>query len=388
MNKKSIVNLLVNLAVGLGITFSSTVWAKNPEMAVKKKDTNGDGKVSLDEWPKSEFIFNKIDLDRDGYITAKEFAIKWGMLPAPSQGEYENKADSCSADNQDIPIADVHFHAMLYMTPYELKQRMQKFNIQWIGGAGAAGQRGRPGQKMDQQYLGSLGNKYVWTAGQNEINYLAKKNGTSILEGSIGYSLQSVLDQIDRKLSNGAKAIGEIHVNTTNSAPIEYLRRRLIADSPLMQSLWGLSAKHNVPMMVHMEFDDDSAEELQSLVESDRNGTMVLGHCGKNTSPDQIRTLLEANDNVYCNLAFRSPPQSSAYDPNNIYDSCTLKSEWKDLIEDHPDRFMVGIDDTHSWETFDKVAENIRSGLLANLRPDVAEKVAYKNAVKLYALEE
>jgi hypothetical protein len=49
VNKKSIVNLLVSLAVGLGITFSSTVWAKNPEMAVKKKDTNGDGKVSLDE---------------------------------------------------------------------------------------------------------------------------------------------------------------------------------------------------------------------------------------------------------------------------------------------------------------------------------------------------
>jgi predicted TIM-barrel fold metal-dependent hydrolase len=357
-------------------------------MAVKKKDRNGDGKVSLDEWPKSEFIFNKIDLDGDGYITAEEFAIKWGMLPAPSQGERVDKTDSCSADNQDIPIADVHFHAMLYMTPYKLEKRMEKYNIQWIGGAGASGKRGRSGQKMDQQYLSSLGNKYVWAAGQNEINMLAKKNGTSILEGSIGYSLQSTLDQIDRRLSNGAKGIGEIHVNTTNSAPKEYMRRRLIADSPLMQSLWGLSAKHNVPMMIHMEFDDDSAEELQSLVESDRNGTMVLGHCGKNASSDQIRTLLEANDNVYCNLAFRGPPQSYAHNPNNIYDSCTLKPEWKNLIEDHPDRFMVGIDDTHSWETFDKVAENIRSGLLANLRPDVAKKVAYKNAVKVYALEE
>ena len=388
MYKKSTINLLVSLAVGLGIVFSSAVWAKNPEMAVKKKDKNGDGKVSLDEWPKSEFLFNKIDLDGDGYITAEEFAIKWGMLPAPSQVAQGDKSESCPAGNQDIPIADVHFHAMLYMTPYKLEKRMEKYNLQWIGGAGAAGKRGRTGQKMDQQYLSSLGNKYVWAAGQNEINMLAKKNGTSILEGSIGYSLQSALDQIDRRLSNGAKAIGEIHVNTTNSAPIEYLRRRLIADSPLMQSLWGLSAKHDAPMMIHMEFDDDSAEELQSLVESDRNGTMVLGHCGKNTSPDQIRTLLEANDNVYCNLAFRSPPQTSAFDPNNIYDSCTLKSEWKDLIEDHPDRFMVGIDDTHSWETFDKVTENIRSGLLANLRPDVAEKVAYKNAVKLYALEE
>jgi hypothetical protein len=48
---------------------------------------------------------------------------------------------------------------------------------------------------------------------------------------------------------------------------------------------------------------------------------------------------------------------------------------------------MVGIDDTHSWETFDKVAENIRSGLLANLSNRTAENVAYKNAVRIYNLE-
>jgi hypothetical protein len=357
-------------------------------MAVKKKDKNGDGKVSLDEWPKSEALFNKIDLDEDGYITAEEFAIKWGMLPAPSQVAQGGKTESCPAGDQDTPIADLHFHAMLFMTTYELERRMDKHNLKWVGGAGAIGKRGTPYQAKDQEYLNALGNRYVWAVGQGEINMLAKKNGTSILEGSIGYSLQSALDKIDRRLSNGAKGIGEIHVNTTNSASNEFLRRKLIADSPLMQSLWGLSIKHNVPMMIHMEADQDSMEQLQSLVESDRSGTMVLGHCGKNANANQIRTFLEGNDNVYCNLAFRSPPQSYAYNPNNIYDSCTLKSEWKDLIEDHPDRFMVGIDDIHSWEKFDKVAENIRSGLLANLRPDVAEKVAYKNAVKVYALEE
>ena len=60
MYKKSTINLLVSLAVGLGIVFSSVVWAKNPNMAVSKRDSNGDGKVSLDEWDTPEFIFNKI----------------------------------------------------------------------------------------------------------------------------------------------------------------------------------------------------------------------------------------------------------------------------------------------------------------------------------------
>ena len=42
MYKKSTINLLVSLAVGLGIVFSSVVWAKNPNMAVSKRDSNGD----------------------------------------------------------------------------------------------------------------------------------------------------------------------------------------------------------------------------------------------------------------------------------------------------------------------------------------------------------
>ncbi len=78
MYKKSMINLLVSLAVGLGIVFSSAVWAKNPVAAVKNQDTNGDNKVSLGEWSKSPFIFKKIDFNGDGFITAEEFAKKMG----------------------------------------------------------------------------------------------------------------------------------------------------------------------------------------------------------------------------------------------------------------------------------------------------------------------
>ncbi|SFV77127.1 hypothetical protein MNB_SUP05-4-173 [hydrothermal vent metagenome] len=380
------INLFISLVVGLGIVLSSTVLAKNPNMAVSKRDNNGDGKVSRNEWDKPEFIFNKIDLDGDGYLTAREFAIKWGMA-VPEDNDSTNKVVRHLVSGKSTPIADVHFHARLFMSTSGLEQRMTKHNVKWAGGAGATGKRGRPGQKIDQQYLSSLGNKYVWVVGQNEINILAKKNGTSILEGGIGYSLQSALDKIDRGLGNGAKGIGEIHVNTSNSAPVEFLRRKLIADSPLMQSLWKLSIKHEVPIMIHMEFDDDSVDQLQSLVETDRNGIMVLGHCGKNSGAHQIREFLINNSNVYCNLAFRSPPQSYSANSDNIYNDSDLEEEWKDLIEEFPRRFMVGIDDIDSWSEYDEVADNIRDGLLANLTPDVAEMVAYKNAVRIYNLE-
>ncbi|HCV92837.1 MAG TPA: hypothetical protein DGD62_04090, partial [Gammaproteobacteria bacterium] len=92
MYKKSTINLLVSLAVGLGIVFSSVVWAKNPVNVVKKMDHDGDNKVSLNEWPKSPFIFNKIDFNGDGFITAQEFAKKWGV-PMPG-GSSTNKSIS------------------------------------------------------------------------------------------------------------------------------------------------------------------------------------------------------------------------------------------------------------------------------------------------------
>ena len=58
---KKVNNRLLSVVIAAGVVFSSVVLAKNPNMAVSKRDSNGDGKVSLDEWDKPEFIFNIID---------------------------------------------------------------------------------------------------------------------------------------------------------------------------------------------------------------------------------------------------------------------------------------------------------------------------------------
>ena len=76
-------SLALVVAAGVGVTaFSSDAWAqrkKNPHRAVEKKDTDGDGKVSLEEWDKSPNIFKKIDKDGDGFLSAEDFAKHWGI---------------------------------------------------------------------------------------------------------------------------------------------------------------------------------------------------------------------------------------------------------------------------------------------------------------------
>jgi len=90
---KKVNNRLLSVVIAAGVAFSSVVLAKNPNMAVSKRDSNGDGKVSLDEWDKPEFIFNKIDFNGDGFIVAEEVAKKWGVPMPDSRDENEIVSD-------------------------------------------------------------------------------------------------------------------------------------------------------------------------------------------------------------------------------------------------------------------------------------------------------
>ena len=53
------------------------VGGKDPYMAVSKRDTDGDGKISVAEWNKSPKLFSKIDGDGDGFLTPQEFHDRW-----------------------------------------------------------------------------------------------------------------------------------------------------------------------------------------------------------------------------------------------------------------------------------------------------------------------
>jgi len=56
------------------------------------------------------------------------------------------------------------------------------------------------------------------------------------------------------------------------------------------------------------------------------------------------------------------------------------------LIEDFPDRFLIGTD-AHSDQQYRKYVKVVRSGLLSNLSPSAARKVAHENAQYLFGLQ-
>ena len=383
MNKKSIVNLLVSLAVGLGIVLSSTVWAKNPNMAVSMKDSNGDGKVSLDEWDKPEFIFNKIDFNSDGFITAEEFAKKWGV-PMPGSGVSGRSIDEAgSLDETNVIIADVHMHPQS-QHPIDQLTWMNRNGVKWAG-------LGAMNRSNVERFREVMSERYIPFGGQGAMNTIYVQYGSEGVEDENNEMFESMMQDLEEGFEEGSlKGVGELFANNRTTNPKRQMRRKTRIDAPTYRAILDLVEKYGGAMSMHVQWDRDSIEQLGVLADHNPNGNIIWAHCGNDGSAYDVRKVLKSHLNIYCDLSARSRPKLSEWVINKrpkaeIFTSYSLNSTWKDLIEEMPDRFMVGTD-TKTGSHYDKGINNIRSGLLSNLNQETAEKVAYKNAQRLLDL--
>lgn len=298
----------------------------------------------------------------------------------------------------DLPIADVHFHLMLFMEANALKDRMDRSNVRWTVSAGAIGsiQKGDPFSR-DTQAWTVLGNRFITAVGGRETYRGELDEGTKFLTDQVNERRNRELSRMDQLLAGGHRSLVETYPNAITSSADPLRRRKVPTNSPFFVEMMRLAIKHRTPLPMHMQWHADSVTELENLLATHPDGVIVLSHCGKDTVAENIRPLLTRHSNVFCDLGFRSTPQTtdeSRKDPArtifwgpDITGVAGVRPDWKRLIEDFPDRFMVAIDDVHSWEDYDKVVVSIRTGLLDQLSPEAAEKVAYKNAIRVYRLK-
>lgn len=298
-----------------------------------------------------------------------------------------------------LPIADVHFHQMPFMTPEELQAKMNQHSIRWVVSAGAAGIfTTKDSFTRDQEFRQVLGDRFLPAVGWQELQQAESTERLKLYTDERNDRRDALIKLLDEQLAAGSRVIGETFPNSETSSTIRLLQRRVPTDSLLFVELYKLSIKHKVPLPMHMQWHPQSVNDLSKLLTSDPQGLVLLSHCGKDTNADDIRRFFEMHSNVLCDLGFRSPPQAaseSVRDPvrtifwgDQMFRKAGMKPEWKKLIEDYPDRFMVAIDDVHRWGTYDDVVAAIRHGILAQLTPETAEKVAYKNAVRVFRLKD
>lgn len=296
-----------------------------------------------------------------------------------------------------LPLADTHFHLMKFMTPEDLKARMEKHNIRWTISAGAIGgpEVGEPWMR-DTAVQKLLGHGYIPGSGGREIYVAEKLEGMRFFNEPENAHRLQVLQTIEKQTRTTKAVIVETFPNAENSSVDPMRRRRVAVDGPFFQELMRIAVAAQVPLPMHMEWHPESVAQLKALLTQHPQGTVMLSHCGKTTVAQDIRELFLQHSNVFCDLGFRGNPQTQAesqrdprrliYWPSSLFRSAGIKQDWLLLIEEFPERFTVAIDDVHNWSEYDEVVQAIRTGLLAKLSPGTAEKVAWKNAVRIFRL--
>jgi len=285
--------------------------------------------------------------------------------------------DSVSA--QTVPIIDLHFHAD---QAWDIHALVKLFDELGVAAAGN-GARGSDGLalKVAQQYPG----RFIPYGGNEPIRGFISR------EGERAYTLQSravveYLGQLETALRDKQfKGIGELVINSTHSRADK--ASKYPADSSVMRRLWALSATYGIPLSAHMDATPESIQEMERLLASDRRGTWVWAHTGwlPAADPSMLRRLLRAHPNLFCELSGRESIRR-IYRGDPIDEGGVLKPAWKALLEDLPARFVIGTDvDPATLKTY---AEEIGywRGILAQLSPAAAVKLAHENAERLLKL--
>lgn len=314
-------------------------------------------------------------------------------------------AQPTTPDARALPIADVHFHYMAFMTPEDLRARMDQHQVHWVvsaGAQGAGGAAGVPGAKnpwaRDTDLKFELKDRFVAGVGGPETFNGERRDGPAFFTDPANLWSIAALERMNDLLKQDRRSFVEFFPNAENSSMEPMRRRRLPTNAHFFKQVMALAARYNVPVPMHMEWHPESVAQLSELLEAFPKANVVLSHCGKITVADDIRPFFQKHSNVYCDLGYRSSPQGeneSRKDPrrmiywaSNTFRKADIKPDWLQLVEDFPDRFMLSIDDVVSWEQYDQVVTATREAVLAKLKPATAEKVAYRNAVRLFGLSE
>lgn len=269
-------------------------------------------------------------------------------------------AGSASAQYQG-PLIDAHSHLPNLEVLDAYVQAMARHKIQRVLLLGVGGV-----QKQDLEW----------------IQAAARKHPDKVLQGApVPDPLNPAeAKRLDALLATGAyKALGEVHIRQVSRK----IERN--PDDPAFRSILEVAAKHQVPVVIHAELNDETGKSLERALKNHPKATLVLAHAGS-AEPGLLEGLLVRNPNLMVDLSgmhfLRSPALAS--------EKGSLAPNWKALIEKMPDRFLMGID---VWTPrlfepamLDRLMAWTRR-VLGELRPEVAEQVGYKNAARLFRIE-
>lgn len=262
---------------------------------------------------------------------------------------------------------------------------MDRAGVRWAGN----GPVGR--DELWLPFVRLAPDRFLPFAGQGAIGELIRTRGdaawTLRSPDMLGY-----LEGLEQELRAGRfRGIGELFVNNLSSHPPTLQPTRYPADSPLMGRLLALAATYQAPLSIHMDADPAAVEELERLLALDRKGSVIWAHCGFWADPSLVQKLMTQHPNLFCELSYRDDRLDRPFIrrwarnlPITEFER-RVKPDWKVLLEEYSDRFLIGTDTDNPGE-YQSVIDFFRA-VLAQLTPEAAGRIAYENAQRIFRLD-
>jgi hypothetical protein len=176
------------------------------------------------------------------------------------------------------------------------------------------------------------------------------------------HSDPSIPTYLEELLTLGVhRGIGEFHVYGQD------------AGSPVMVRVVGLAVARD--LILHAHSDEPAIERLFAI---DGRARVLWAHAGF-VGAAAVRTMVERFPNLSVEFAIRS----------DIGPGGRLGADWRSLIEQYPERFMIGTDSytPSRWPAMPAILAETRAWL-ATLPPPIGEAVAWRNAARLVGVDE
>jgi len=199
--------------------------------------------------------------------------------------------------------------------------------------------------------------------------------------------------------SKGYKFVGEIlytHGDKDHGEQTSSGERQVDPSAPGTARLLDMLAPYKVPVMTHWEVYEWERDwpRFHALYGAYPDQIFIGPHM-LFASPAQAREVLSAHPNVWMTVSKKEKEQEALSDPvkaarlgEKMINSCgQLKNGWAKVLTDFSDRLMFATD-AHKLSRWDEYAKPVAlwRGILGQLPPDVAERIAFRNAERLYGV--
>ncbi|MGI9368636.1 MAG: amidohydrolase family protein [Ruegeria sp.] len=274
--------------------------------------------------------------------------VAFGAVQATSVWAHENQ-DPIGDAVEELPIFDAHIH---YKEPAWGPYPVQSI-IELMDRNGVA--MGLVSSTPDE------GTIMLWEYAPNRVvPELRPYHGNS---GSSNWTeLPEMASYLEGRLeSYPHEGIGEFHI-----------RSRGMWDEALFRTVIQMAKERDIYLHVH-----SGTEPIRWLYDLDPDVKIIWAHAGLGEPANAVYELMSEYPDLLADTSLR---EYAILGSGN-----DLNPEWKKIVMEFQDRLMVGSDTwvNSQWDDYDGIIASNRRWL-SKLPRDVAEKIAYKNAERVF----